>query len=169
MDDEVHDIDMATSGVLNPQAQNHDRQNPFVMQSPHGDQATSGALPDNETGGDDAMDTTPDPSPHPVEIQAAGQSASPNSPRHETPGISGDSQSAGTASVPLVIEENTDTDESSEEDEEDEGDGYTWQEIQEDTSVPDEHELKDLEGRGEHSALDGEFWPGHLPYKGHEY
>jgi hypothetical protein len=154
---------MATSGILNPQAQNHDRQNPFVMQSQHGDHDGSteqaAAQQSNDPGGDDAMDTTPDPSPNnaPSEIPPAQQTTSPTSPQPETQPHPTESQNTGSTSVPPPAEENTETEGSSDEDDEDEGDGYTWQEMQEDKSVPDEQELKDLESRTEHSALDGQF------------
>ena len=162
MDHEAEDIDMATSGILNPQAQNHDRQNPFVMQSQHGtnDANTQPSAPhqSNHPGGDDAMDTTPDPSPntHPSDIPLAHQATSPTSPQPESHPNPPDSQNPALASAPPPVEEHTETEGSSDDEEEDEGDGYTWQEMPEDKSIPDEQELKELEARGEHSALDGQ-------------
>ncbi|KAF2423319.1 hypothetical protein EJ08DRAFT_640301 [Tothia fuscella] len=58
-----------------------------------------------------------------------------------------------------AFQEGTQLGEQIEEDSPDEDDGRdSWQEIQEDTSVPDEQEMKEIEATNEHSALDHEYW-----------
>jgi hypothetical protein len=53
----------------------------------------------------------------------------------------------------------------------DEDDAQPWHPIQEDTSSPDETELKEIEGSTEHSALDHEYWESRafLPVEEPEY
>ena len=179
------DVDMATSLTLPPPGQNHDRQDNVPVEmaidtvdteegpptieviepsAGHGTSNDSNTAVEepSETAPaqagdarDDAMDTTPDPPLITDAVQwefQAGTSPVPNEGGPASPMINPTSPAGQT---PDEVRER-DPEMSSDSDENE----NTWQEIVEDTGVPDEVELKEIEETEEHSALDTAYWEG---------
>ncbi|KAF1915500.1 Deoxyhypusine synthase-domain-containing protein, partial [Ampelomyces quisqualis] len=120
----------------------------------------------------DAMDTTPDADTdllvQPGPADSVNASAAPASLTAN--GASGEQTSDPNAQPPPppppLDPVRSDSDSS------DDDDGLQpWHAIQEDTSLPDEAELKEIEARTEHSALDHEYWESNafLPLGEPEY
>lgn len=181
------DIDMTTSTTLPSAGQRHDREDgamqdgltnglqPDASNTQNHNQTNSVAIQVAAVAADeDAMDTTSDdaqelvlpngsaeppaitpssPTPPGVENSENIPLTTPNdAPHEEPPAPPADHALQPPPPPPPVETVQTDTDSS------DEDGGQPWHPIAEDTSTPDEEELKEIEATTEHSALDHEYW-----------
>ncbi|KAJ4354247.1 uncharacterized protein N0V89_005981 [Didymosphaeria variabile] len=181
------DIDMSTSTTLTPAGQRHDREDgvmqdsltnglhPDASNTQNHNQTNSVAIQVAAVAADeDAMDTTSDDaqdlvlpngsaeppaitpsSPTPPEVENSEHvplTTLNDTPHDEPPAPPADPALQPPPPPPPVEPVQTDVDSS------DEDGGQPWHPIAEDTSAPDEEELKEIEGTTEHSALDHEYW-----------
>ncbi|KAF2866459.1 hypothetical protein BDV95DRAFT_529194 [Massariosphaeria phaeospora] len=142
----VDDVEMSTSTTLPTTGQRHDREDALMQDVPDGDQ---GVTPPD---GVQAEPPTVDPVPPAAPTGDAPTSQSDDAPPLEPPPPV-DPTSQPPPPPPPAEAVRTESDSSDDED-----GAQPWHPIQEDTSSPDEAELKEIEASTEISAVDHKYW-----------